>query len=548
MYNVCSVMSDNALATLVQEVKAYGKSSSSGVKYAIQSDNSLDQLSSSCIERLIELRSTIERSFTKELLFGSMLSYLQGINAIQREFEQNAIKVTGKINAQMAWNALICQVFDDAAVQQVEEWLYFSLFCMLRLIKAHLPEIGHILQEYVKPLNSQDSASCEDTESDAYAIYEQMSHDTNKMASFIGAFIDSCKLLVETRALIYIQITVKQAVDHIIEDRVQAQAQQWEIPCLEPICAEMSNMATLLDALLPPATQNYLKYVQDQIYAQFAQLRVRELFSIIIDYPDSKAAIDDLRLCVQHRGSMYKVAHSLRLSIQERLLHPGATTSDILTQYISAIRCLRLLDPSSTMLEIVARPIREYLRTRDNTVSCIVQDMVSEESELFEDLANQTADSSAINGRAEGVIFDEDCSQPWEPLPVEAKAVYKTAQRRDADVLSLLVSIYDTQDVFVDEFEAYLAKQLLNSVDFDTEREIKQVEMMKLRFGAMALERCEVMLKDIADSKRIWHNANINETDNTYSTLVISRQFWQQQQQQQTATSEQFALPPQMSY
>ncbi|KAJ1740753.1 Anaphase-promoting complex subunit 2 [Coemansia sp. RSA 1821] len=547
MYNVCDVVSDNALSALVQQVKAHVKNGSSGVGFAVHNDNSLDQLSSSCMRHLLELRSKTEKPFTTATMFDSMLSYLQDISTIQHDFEQHAMPVASKANAQMAWNALICRMFDDATMQQVQEWLYISLYCLSRLIKTHSSEMGHLLQGFTELTNYEDDASCEDTESDVFAIYEQISRDSNAMSSFVSAFIHSCKLLVEIRALAYLQITIKQAVDRIIEDKVQSHAQQWEVPCLEAICAEMSNIATMLDALLPPPTQSHLKYVEDQVYTQFAQLRVHELFGIIIDYPDSKAAIDDLRLCVQRHRSMYKIAYSLRASIQERLLHPGATTSDILTQYISAIRCLRLLDPSSTMLEIVARPIREYLRTRDNTVSCIVQDMVSEESGLFEDMANQTSDTSAVNGRAEGVVFDEDCSQPWEPLPVEAKTIYKTAQRRDADVLSLLVSIYDTQDIFVDEFEAYLAKQLLNSVDFDTEREIKQVEMMKLRFGAEALERCEVMLKDVADSKRIWHNANTNEADNAYSTLVISRQFWQQQQQQ-TATNEQFVLPPQMSY
>ncbi|KAJ2484120.1 hypothetical protein EV174_002697, partial [Coemansia sp. RSA 2320] len=233
----------------------------------------------------------------------------------------------------------------------------------------------------------------------------------------------------------------------------------------------------------------------------FCDLRASELFSIIIDYPESSLAISDLNACVAKLGNLQQTAHSLRNAIKQRLLHPGATTSDILTQYISAIRCLRLLDPSNTILEIVARPIRAYLRSRDDTVSCIVQDMVSEESELFEDLAS--GHGVIMDNGPDGVIYDEEYSdRNWEPLPVEAKNVYLTAQRRDADVLSLLVSIYDTKDVFVQEFERHLAQQLLACSDYNAEREIKQVEMMKLRFGDQALEKCEVMLKDMAESKR----------------------------------------------
>lgn len=47
---------------------------------------------------------------------------------------------------------------------------------------------------------------------------------------------------------------------------------------------------------------------------------------------------------------------------RKRLLHPGADTKDILTQYVSIIRCLRLVDPPGVLLFKVADPIRRYLR------------------------------------------------------------------------------------------------------------------------------------------------------------------------------------------
>lgn len=47
---------------------------------------------------------------------------------------------------------------------------------------------------------------------------------------------------------------------------------------------------------------------------------------------------------------------------KRRLLHPGADTRDILTQYVSIIRCLRIVDPPGVLLFKVADPIRRYLR------------------------------------------------------------------------------------------------------------------------------------------------------------------------------------------
>jgi hypothetical protein len=49
-------------------------------------------------------------------------------------------------------------------------------------------------------------------------------------------------------------------------------------------------------------------------------------------------------------------------SNERRLLHPGADTKVILTQYVSLIRCLRIIDPPGVLLFKVADPIRRYLR------------------------------------------------------------------------------------------------------------------------------------------------------------------------------------------
>lgn len=40
----------------------------------------------------------------------------------------------------------------------------------------------------------------------------------------------------------------------------------------------------------------------------------------------------------------------------------GVNTCDIITLYISAIKALRVLDPSMVILEVACEPIRRYLR------------------------------------------------------------------------------------------------------------------------------------------------------------------------------------------
>jgi len=53
---------------------------------------------------------------------------------------------------------------------------------------------------------------------------------------------------------------------------------------------------------------------------------------------------------------------SLGASFQRRLLHPGASTDNILRQYVAAVKVLQVLDPSGICHERVGAPVRAYLR------------------------------------------------------------------------------------------------------------------------------------------------------------------------------------------
>lgn len=94
----------------------------------------------------------------------------------------------------------------------------------------------------------------------------------------------------------------------------------------------------------------------------------------------------------------------------------------------------------------------------------------------------------------------------------------------------MVIDIYGTKEVFVNEYRTLLADRLLTQLDFNPEKELRNLELLKLRFGETMLHTCEVMLKDIGDSKRI--NANVvnestpSENGFDLSTLILSSQFW----------------------
>ena len=83
-------------------------------------------------------------------------------------------------------------------------------------------------------------------------------------------------------------------------------------------------------------------------------------------------AIEDLKQCLEYTGQHSKLVESFITALRYRLLTAGASTNDILHQYVSTIKALRTIDPAGVFLEAVGEPIRDYLRGRRDTIKCIV--------------------------------------------------------------------------------------------------------------------------------------------------------------------------------
>ncbi|XP_007427140.1 anaphase-promoting complex subunit 2, partial [Python bivittatus] len=287
-----------------------------------------------------------------------------------------------------------------------------------------------------------------------------------------------------------------------------------------------------------PAASSTLKrwrcHVQRFFYRLYASMRIEELFSIIRDFPESKPAVEDLKYCLERTNQRQQLLNSLKSALEMRLLHPGVNTSDIITLYISAIKALRELDSSMVILEVACEPIRKYLRTREDTVRQIVAGLTGD-AEGSADLANELSKADPVT-LENGPESDDDVSEPedWVPDPVDADPGKSSSKRRSSDIISLLVSIYGSKDLFINEYRTLLADRLLHQFNYSAEREIRNVELLKLRFGEAQMHYCEVMLKDMADSRRI--NANIRDEEQklpeeerppfSLVAIILSSEFW----------------------
>ena len=280
-------------------------------------------------------------------------------------------------------------------------------------------------------------------------------------------------------------------------------------------------------------------------------LRTEELFDVIEKWGNgSQGAIEDLKRYVTTPSSRTYLTTTFSSIVSHRLLQPGASTTEILRFYISIIRAFTLLDPKSVLLDRVARPIRRYLRERDDTVNIVVGGLLadpkdeSNPGDILQELAIEMNESTTAKGEDEtdGDLDYDDMK--WMPDPVDAGPDYKKS--KNSDVIGSLISLFESKDVFVKEFQNILGERLLQK-EYEFDRETRVLELLKLRFGEAALQACEVMLRDIQDSRRvdtfIRKDRGLDLKDESapkLHTRILSHLFWP------SLHSETFFIPPEV--
>ena len=55
---------------------------------------------------------------------------------------------------------------------------------------------------------------------------------------------------------------------------------------------------------------------------------VQELFNIIVEFPDSMSALEDLKSCLEKTELRTFLMQSLRSDLEKRLLHPGKSIAN----------------------------------------------------------------------------------------------------------------------------------------------------------------------------------------------------------------------------
>ncbi|KAK3939123.1 anaphase-promoting complex subunit 2 [Diplogelasinospora grovesii] len=321
-----------------------------------------------------------------------------------------------------------------------------------------------------------------------------------------------------------------------------------------------------------PVTLSDVKTYQSLALARLAALRTGELFDIVLAWPSARGALDDLRATITTAPRRLQLTGKFIRALQKRLLHPGCSTLQILRTYIAIIRTFHSLDHSKVLLGHVEPCLQLYLCQRDDAIRLVVTGLLASPEEIrAARKANDAAvkqgrkmevendafttpakdpvkaapstttrqgDSSARDVSATklvelGVLLndasqtrrtapevDEDLDwddMKWMPDPVDAGANYK--RPKSEDVIGTLISALGSEDVFIKEFASIVAERLLGE-PARHDQELRVLDLLKRRFGEGALQDCDVMIRDVQDSRRV---------DAAIRTMRQLQQFQQRQ-------------------
>ncbi|ODA81812.1 hypothetical protein RJ55_00317 [Drechmeria coniospora] len=279
---------------------------------------------------------------------------------------------------------------------------------------------------------------------------------------------------------------------------------------------------------------------RDVAVGRLATLRIQELLDIVLHWPESRGGLDDLRSAVGTPQRRLQLTDTFSAALQKRLLHPGRSTLEILQTYMSMIRTFHALDASKVLLDRVVHALQLYLCQRDDAIRIVVTGLLAHPGgggggdgggRTLVELAAILNDATQPQ-RSHGDDDELDWNDmTWEPDPVDAGVNYK--RPKNEDVIGTLIGALGSQDIFIKEFQLIIAERLL-SKQASFQQEIKVLGLLKKRFGEHALQNCDVMIKDIYDSRRV--DATLRKSLRVddeapgampaHHTKILSRLFW----------------------
>jgi anaphase-promoting complex subunit 2 len=315
------------------------------------------------------------------------------------------------------------------------------------------------------------------------------------------------------------------------------------------------NFSILKDSSDVNTLYELLKIAHDELVS----VRINEIFHMILDYPNSYHSLNELHHCLlikynhhhyneknfQSSNLSYKdssltnFAHLANYSLKSQsyqrtklvetfiqcchnnLLHSGVNTVDVITTYTKTIKSFLIIDPKGVLLDKVVRPIRMYLKSREDIIIKLVHGLLDDEqhNDLYE-LAYELRNSEKTKSDKSNIILEDSLDLDWIPDPIDALPDFK--KDKVSDLIESLISIFDSKEIFIDEFTKLFGDRLLELTDYNVKEIQDHLDLLKLRFGNQEFTVLDIMIRDVHDSRTTNQEINTEIKDTKMTTPGIT--------------------------
>lgn len=305
--------------------------------------------------------------------------------------------------------------------------------------------------------------------------------------------------------------------------------------------------------------QHHFIFIADMIIVLIYRSFVLNLYELLLKFPDSHIFLKDFLFFILYMKDYmgeevwYEIEDKLKADIQLKLLNIGNSTSFIIRGLVLIQRGLKIFDKQHLLIQSLSKLVCLYLKLRDDTVQCIIKALTIDSNDQEEDIFIEeflALDEEANKDPLVVAKIKLDNLIDLDNLPEETEEMYKVAfdewnpdpfvlspiefdplTKKSSSVLSMLVQIYGSKELFVDEYRSLLASKLISSgglVDQSNhERELVNYELLSLKFGEESMRKCEVMLNDNAETLAFNNNVCSKMSANFVpSVAIISKHFW----------------------
>ena len=251
----------------------------------------------------------------------------------------------------------------------------------------------------------------------------------------------------------------------------------------------------------------------------YSAIHIDRIFDIVTDLPESAMKLKMINISVRRTQQKTRLMLTLCDVLKDRLLHAGASTSQILYIYISCLQAMSVLQGNKYSFETVKQPIVDYLQIRSDTVRCIV------------DLLTSNERISAYSGELYSIGLMRMPKFPTH-LFGNSPSLKGVECLETCDILEEMIHIYGSKELLVKEYSNIIAKKLLLCSSYDINAEVHQLELLKLRFGDSIMRSCAIMLNDVVESKRVHQTLCDMYFQDTlkgigsFDVIIISGKFW----------------------